>query len=202
LNFTATAFRINRQNVIVQELDPATGLLVNRPEGNQLVQGFELDLNWRINSDLYVGGSYGYVDSKITEFGVRTMSIGRSAARVSPQNGGAYLKYEPSQGRLKGFSVNVGVVYQDATPTDAPDAGDTYSATGVFLRSTDQWAMTVPAFTVLNFGVRYSFNSEGRLPLKHTIGVNVNNVTDEFYLQPNRQAADGINSFVSYSVRY
>ena len=110
LNFTATAFRINRQNVIVQELDPATGLLVNRPEGNQLVQGFELDLNWRINSDLYVGGSYGYVDSKITEFGVRTMSIGRSAARVSPQNGGAYLKYEPSQGRLKG-SPSMSVSY-------------------------------------------------------------------------------------------
>ena len=62
--------------------------------------------------------------------------------------------------------------------------------------------MTVPAFTVLNFGVRYSFNTVGRSPLKHTIGLNVNNVTDEFYIQPNRQAADGINSFVSYSVRF
>jgi outer membrane receptor protein involved in Fe transport len=202
LNFTATAFRINRQNVVVQELDLNTGVLVNRPEGDQLVQGFELDLNWRINSDLYLGGSYGYVDSKITAFGVRTMSIGRSAARVSPQNGGAYLKYEPSQGPLKGFSANVGVVYQDETPTDAPDSGDTYSAAGVFLRSTDQWSMTVPAFTVVNFAVRYSFNTTGRIPLKHTIGVNVNNVTDEFYLQPNRQAADRVSAFVSYSLRY
>jgi len=130
------------------------------------------------------------------------MSIGRSAARVSPQNGGAYLKYAPSQGPLKGFSANVGVVYQDETPTDAPDAGDTYSATGVFLRSTDQWSMRVPAFMVVNFAVRYSFNTTSRLPLKHTIGLNVNNATDEFYLQPNRQAADRVSTFVSYSVRY
>jgi iron complex outermembrane receptor protein len=202
LNFTATAFRINRQNVVVQELDLNTGLLVNRPEGNQLVQGFELDLNWRMTDELSFGGSYGYVDSKITEFGVRTMSIGRSAARVSPQNGGVYLKYEPRQGALRGFSTNIGVVYQAETPTEGPDSGDTYSAAGVFLRSTDQWSMTVPAFTVVNVAMRYTFAPSGQSSFKHTLGLNVNNVADKFYLQPNRQVADRRSIFVSYKIAY
>lgn len=202
LNFTATAFRINRQNVVVQELDLTTGTLVNRPEGDQLVQGFELDLNWRVNDEITLGGSYGYVDSKITDFGTRTMSIGRSAARVSPQNGGAYLKYAASHGPLKGFSANLGVVYQDETPTDAPDSGDTYSTTGVFLRTTNQWSMTVPAFTIVNLAVRYSFRPDDQSGVRHTVGINFNNLTDKFYLQPNRQVADRRSVFFNYTLSH
>ena len=59
LNFTASIFAIDRQNVVVQELDLVTGVLINRPEGNQEVQGFELDLNWLVSDDLTIGGSFG-----------------------------------------------------------------------------------------------------------------------------------------------
>lgn len=202
LNLTVTGFHIRRQNVVVQELDLTTGVLVNRPEGDQLVEGFEIDANWKINNDVYVGGSFGYVDSAITNFGIKTQSIGRSAARVSPQNGGAYVKFAPNHGALAGFSANLGVVYQAKTPTDAPDAGDTYSATGVFLRSTNQWAMSVPAFTTLNLAMRYSFTPSSRFRLRHTVGVIVNNLTDKFYLQPNRQVADRRSVFFNYTLNY
>lgn len=201
LNFTLNAFRIRRQNVIVQELDPTTGVLVNRPEGDHLVQGFEVELNWRVNDDLTIGGSYGYLDSKITDFGTRTMSVGRSPARISPANGGAYVKYEFSRGALKGLSANFGVTYLDATPVSAPDAGDTYSSTGVFLRSTNEWQQKVPAVTVANLGVRYRFKPAASR-LSHTVGVNVNNLFDKFYLHPSRQVGDRRSIFINYTVNY
>jgi outer membrane receptor protein involved in Fe transport len=201
LNFTLNGFRIRRQNVVVQELDTATGVLVNRPEGNHLVQGFEIELNWRVTDDFTVGGSYGYLDSKITDFGTRTESIGRSPARISPGNGGAYVKYEFSRGALKGLSANLGVTYLASTPVSAPDAGDTYSSTGVFLRSTNEWAQKVPSVTVANIGVRYRFKPNGS-KLTHTVGVNVNNLLDKFYLQPNRQVGDRRSIFGNYTLNF
>ena len=201
LNFTLNGFRIERQNVVVQELDLVTGVLVNRPEGDHLVQGFEIDVSWRVTDDLTVGGSYGYLDSKITDFGTRTMSIGRSPARISPDNGGLYAKYEFSNGPLKGLSANFGMTYLGETPVSGPDSGDTYSAAGVFLRSTNEWMQTVPAATVANLGIRYRFKPSGG-KLTHSVGLNANNLFDKFYLQPNRQVADRRSVFFNYTVSY
>ncbi|WP_438480505.1 TonB-dependent siderophore receptor [Oleiharenicola lentus] len=204
INFTLGGFRINRQNVITQELNLTTGLLESRPEGAQLVQGAEVDVTYNASANLSFTLSYGYVDSQITDFGTQTQSVGRSAARVSPQNGGFTAKYTFRNGALKGLSANLGIVYQDETPTEAPNAGDTYSTTagtaGTFLRSTDQWMVKVPAFTTVNIGVRYALQNTGRF--KHGIGVNVNNLFDENYLNPNRLQADRRSIFGNYTLQF
>jgi iron complex outermembrane receptor protein len=201
LNFTLNGFRIERQNVVVQEFDFVTSSLVNRPEGDQLVQGLEIDVSWRVNNDFTVGGSYGYLDSKITDFGTKTMSVGRAPARISPANGGFYTRYEFSHGPLKGLSANVGVTYLAETTVSGPDAGDTYSTTGVFLRSTNEWNQRVPAATVANLGIRYRFKPSGA-KLTHSVGLNANNLFDKFYLQPNRQVADRRSVFFNYTISY
>jgi len=142
------------------------------------------------------------VDSKITDFGTRTQSVGRSAARVSPQNGGIYAKYSPRTGVFKGWSGNIGVTYQAATPVSNPDAGDTYSATGVFLRTTREWDQRVPSLTLVNLGVRYTFQSQTKSRFRHTLGGNVSNLFDRFYLSPNRQVGDGRTITATYTLSH
>lgn len=202
INFTLGGFEINRQNVITQELNLDTGLTESRPDGAHNVQGFEFDFTWNVSTHLSLTASYGYVDSQITDYGVRVNSVGRPVARISPQNGGITAKYVFTSGALKGLSANLGIVYQDETPTDAPDAGDTYSTAGVFQRSTDQWAQKVPGFTTVNLGVRYTFQPGENSRLKHTVGVNVNNLADKEYLQPNRQLADRRSFFGNYTLQF
>ena len=62
-------------------------------------------------------------------------------------------------GGLKGFSANVGVTHVGPTPTEAPNAGDTYttSRTGerVLSRTTYQWRLRVPGYTLWNLSFRF-----------------------------------------------
>src|SRR5204863_5274381 len=88
------------------------------------------------------------------------LSIGRRVNNVSPENGSVSVRYTPREGRLRGFSTNLGVTYVARTPTEAPNAGDTYTTTAsgarVLSRTTRQWALSVPAFSLWNAAIRYT----------------------------------------------
>lgn len=180
LNFTLGGFYIVKKNVTVSDIDPVTGLVVNIPEGTQLVRGVELDSNWRITDAATLGLSYGHVNSMVTNLGYQKMAIGRSPANVTPTQAGAYAKYNFT-GALKGFSANVGVVYRSSTPTQAPNAGDSYK-NGVFTSSTNEWAVRAPAWAVWNGAIRYAFRTTAGAKLSHSISLNVNNLFDRHYL--------------------
>jgi outer membrane receptor protein involved in Fe transport len=197
LNFTVAGYYIIRENVVVNVINDLTGVTESRPEGDHLVRGAEFDFNWQVNNDVTFGGSYGHVYSKITDFGLRTRSVGRSPARITPNNFGVYLKYAPGSGSLKGLSANLGVTYLDETPTEAPDAGDTYTG-AAFTRSNDQWAVKVPSATVWNLGVRYTLPRSGRLG--HQFGVNVNNLFDLDYLTPGKGQGDRRAVYFTYAL--
>jgi iron complex outermembrane receptor protein len=208
LNFTVSGFYAIRENVSVtdveeQPIGSGNYVTFQRRDGNQLVRGYEIDLNWRATDSLQVGGSWGHVYSIYTDFGSAfPLSVGRRVNGIAPQNGSAYIKYAPGEGKLRGFSVNLGVTHVASTPTETPNAGDTYTTTAsgqrVLTRTTYQWRLRVPSYTLWNFGMRYRLPNTGRYD--HTLGVNVNNVFDADYLRANRQIGEERAVYVTYTL--
>lgn len=208
LNFTVSGFYATRNNVSVSntfESPIGSGLYVteSQRDGNQLVRGFELDLSYQLTDEISAMGSWGYVYSIYTDFGTANpLAVGRRVNGVSPQNGGLSLRYGPRRGALKGFSANIGWTYVAATPSETPNAGDTYTTTAagdrVLTRTTYQWRLRTPEFSVWNFGMRYTFKTTGGSD--HTLALNVNNLADKDYLRANRQKGEGRAVFFTYTL--
>jgi len=209
LTFTLSGFSAIRENVQVTDLEetpPGSGnyLTISRREGNQLVRGYEFDFNWRLTETLSAGGSWGHIYSIYTDYGSAfPLAVGRRVQGISPVNGGAYLKWAPAAGPFKGFSGNIGVSHVGPTPTEAPNAGDTYSTAAngqrVVTRTTNQWRLKVPGYTLWNIGVRY------RLPIRksaydHTFAINVNNALDQDYVRANRLLGEERSVFLTYTL--
>jgi outer membrane receptor protein involved in Fe transport len=208
LTFTASGFYAIRENVSVQDLEETplgsgNYVVVSRRDGNQLVRGYELDVNWRATDAVSINGSWGHVYSIYTDFGAANpLAIGRRVNGVSPQNGSLSMRYGPRAGRLKGFSANLGVTHVASTPTEAPNAGDTYvsNAAGqrMLQRTTYQWRLRVPSSTLWNAGVRYTFKNTSRFD--QTLALNVNNMFDVDYLKVNRQLGERRAVYLTYTL--
>ena len=207
LNYTISGFYATRENVSVSDnvetpLGSGNFVLVTRREGNQLVRGYEIDVTWRVNDTFSAGGSWGHVYSIYTDFGSAfPAAIGRRVNGISPQNGSVYVKYAPTSGAWKNFSANLGVSYVARTPTEAPNAGDTYATVNgqrVVTRSTNQWALGVPSFNIWNLGLHYRLPQMGGLD--HRVSVNVNNLFDREYLRVNRLIGEKRAIYLSYSI--
>jgi outer membrane receptor protein involved in Fe transport len=91
-----------------------------------------------------------------------------------------------------------------STPTENPNAGDTYTTTAtgqrVLSRTTYQWRLRVPSFTLWNAAVRYSFRTAARYD--HTVAVNVNNLFDRDYLRVNRQLGEQRAVYLTYTLGF
>ncbi len=208
LNYTLGGYYINRYAVRVTnsvETPPGSGNFVNivQPDGDQWDRGVEADVTWNVNKNVATGLSYGHVYAIYTDFGsAYPRAIGRKVQNITPDNGGAYIKYSGTEGWLKGFSVNLGVTYMSETPTEAPNAGDPAAgANGVQApTSTNQWKLTVPSFTLWNLGVTYRWHQGSHFD--HTLRLNVNNVFDLDYLKVNKNIGDGRGIYVSYTLGF
>ena len=101
------------------------------------------------------------------------------------------------------LDANVGWTYVATTPTEGPNAGDTYTtgANGarVLSRTTYQWRLRVPAFGIWHVGARYALKS-GRFD--QTFAVNVNNAADKVYLKVSRQIGEPRAVFFSYTLGF
>lgn len=194
LNYTVSGFYITRQNVQVADFDPLSGLTTNRRDGDQLVRGYEADLNWQATAELSLLVSYGNVNSLYTDFGdANPQAIGRKVQYVAPYNGSVSAKYTPSRGWFKGFSANVGVTFVGETPTETPIAGDTLttvSGARVVTYATGQWKLTAPAYNLWSLGARYSLR--GKSSFSHTFALNVNNALDREYFRAGTSGATRI----------
>ena len=208
LNYTLGGYYIERFNVSVTdsvETPAGSGNFVNvtRRDGDQWDRGFEADVTWAINRNFATGLSYGKVDAIYTDFGTAyPRSVGRAVQNISPSNGSAYVKFTGTEGKLKGFSANLGVTYVERTPTEAPNAGDPAAgANGVqAATSTNQWQLTVPSFTLWNLGLSYNWQQSSKI--EHTLRLNVNNVFDLDYLKVNKNIGDGRGVYLSYTLGF
>ncbi len=209
LNYTVSGYYAIRNNVSVTEIEETplgSGNFVQiaRRDGDQLVRGYEIDINWRVTDEVSVGGSWGHIYSIYTDFGSAfPLAVGRRVNGISPQNGSAYVKWAASSGSsFKGFSANLGVTYVASTPTEAPNAGDTYATlangTRVVTRSTNQWRLRVPSFNLWSIGLRYKLPT--RSALDHTVALNINNLFDREYLRANRLIGEPRAIFLTYTV--
>ena len=207
LNYTVSGFYANRHNVSVTDVEETplgsgNFVSISRRDGDQLVRGYEIDVTWRINDTFYTGGSWGHVYSIYTDFGTASpAAIGRRVNGISPQNGSVYLKYAPPSGALKNFSANVSVAYVAATPTELPNAGDTYGVVNgqrVVTRTTYQWRLRTPSFNLWSLGLRYKLPSGGGID--HNIALNVNNLFDREYLRVNRLIGEKRAILLTYSI--
>jgi iron complex outermembrane receptor protein len=207
ITYTVSGFYIIRENVSVADIDELTGLSVQRRDGNQLVRGFEVDATWNLSDQLSLLGSYGDVHSIYTDFGTfNPQAIGRKVQYVAPYNGSLSLKFTPKGGLLRGFSANIGVTFVGETPTEDPIAGDTHltPTSTVISRSTEQWKLTAPAYSIWSVGLRYRLPSKSNL--SHTVALNINNVADEQYFKPGSGGANRIltgdarSFFVTYTL--
>ncbi len=206
LSYTVSGFYAIRNNVSVTEIEETplgsgNFVQISRRDGDQLVRGYEIDVNWRITDEWSAGGSWGHVYSIYTDFGSAfPAAIGRRVNGISPQNGSLYVKYAPTA--WKNFSTNLGVTHVARTPTEAPNAGDTYTTlangTRVVTRSTNQWRLSVPSFTVWSFGARYRLPSKGNYD--HSLALNINNLFDLEYLRVNRLIGEKRAIFLSYTL--
>lgn len=209
LNYTIGAYDIRRFNVRVTDfiespVGSGTFVTVTQPDGDQKDTGWEADVTYSISSSWSTGASWGHVKAIYTDFGAaRPEAIGRKVQNISPNNGGAWLKYSGREGAWKGFSANLGVTHVGETPTEAPDAGDTVSVAGgvpTVTRSTNQWKLTVPAFTLWNAGVSYRWKQGPHAD--HTLRFNVNNVFDKDYLKVNKTIGDPRGIYFSYTLSF
>ncbi|MEO7600258.1 MAG: TonB-dependent receptor [Opitutus sp.] len=196
LSYTISGYYAKRHNVTVTDyeetpLGSGSFVQVQRRDGDQLVRGYEADLNWRVTDEFSLLFSYGNVNSRYTNFGSAFPdAIGRRVAFIAPYNGSLSAKWAPVAGRLKGFSVNAGITFVGATPTELPTAGDTYATTGprIITASTGQKNLRAPAYSLVSVGARYTLQNSGAVT--HTFAVNVNNLLDEDYLRVGASAAN------------
>ena len=209
LTFTLSGFYAIRENVQVtdlQETPPGSGnyLEVSRREGNQLVRGYEFEFNFRLTEALSAGGSWGHVYSVYTDYGAAfPLAVGRRVQGIAPVNGGAYLKWAPTTRSLRGFSANIGVTHVGPTPSEAPNAGDVYTTTRtgerILSRTTYQWRLKTPGYTLWNLGVRYRFQP-AKSAYDHSVALNVNNALDQEYKRANRLMGEERSVFLTYTV--
>ena len=214
VNYTLSGYYIERSNVSVTDLvetPPGSGVFLDttRSDGNQLVRGFEADVNWAITPELGLLASYSRINSIYTNYGSSfPAAVGRPVQFIAPYNGSINLKYTASRGGLKGFSANIGWTFVGATPTEAPNAGDVYAVRGgvkVVTSSTGQWALKAPAYDLLNLGVRYAL--PGNSGYTHTFAVNVNNAFDQLYLRAGSSTATRLRGehravYFTYSIAH
>lgn len=209
LNYTIGFYDIQRFGVRVTdsvETPVGSGNFVNvvRSDGDQQVDGWEADVNWSISRTWSTGVSFAHVNASYRNFGTRNpQAIGRHVQNISPENGGAWIKYSGREGRLKNFSANLGVTYIAETPTESPTAGDTVTiVNGVptVTRSTYQWKLTVPSVTLWNLGFSYKWKQNTHAT--HSFRLNVNNVFDADYLKVGKSLGDPRGIYASYTLTF
>ncbi|MEY9180003.1 iron complex outermembrane receptor protein [Bradyrhizobium sp. USDA 326] len=119
LSGTLAVYDIEKQNVLVSQLNTATGLNVYTAAGKARSRGVELDVTGRLSDNWSMIGSYGYTDARVTE---DPIYAGKQLQNVAMNTASLYLVYDfgtalPGQLRLGGGARYVGDRPGDALNT-------------------------------------------------------------------------------------
>lgn len=134
-------------------------------------RGFELGLNTRITDSWLVYGGYSYTDSRVDERDNGSAPKKLARAWWQPYNAFTiFNRFTFNQGLLKGFSINLGALYNDERPIR-----DTLN------RGVDgKWRM--PAYLKLDLILGYTFRTESRARYDITLKIrNLTNNTEILY---------------------
>ena len=116
LSGTMALYDIDKKNVLVTQLNSATGLTEFRTAGKVRSRGVEIDVTGRLTDSWSMIGSYGYTDARVTE---DPILIGKALQNVALNTASLYLVYDfgtALPGRLR---VGAGAHYVGDRPGDA-----------------------------------------------------------------------------------
>lgn len=116
LSGTLALYDIDKKNVLVSQLNSATGVTEFRTAGKVRSRGVELDVTGKLTDSWSMIGSYGYTDARVTEDPVLT---GKALQNVALNTASLYLVYDfgtALPGRLR---VGAGAHYVGDRPGDA-----------------------------------------------------------------------------------
>lgn len=101
---TASYFDNEETNYLVTLRDDNQGTVTGRPDSNyqapvgtRTSKGFDIDVNFKLGTNLEAIVSYGFVETKLAD--------GRKAEAIPNETAGALLNYRWHTGSLKGFSA-------------------------------------------------------------------------------------------------
>ncbi|WP_176535170.1 TonB-dependent siderophore receptor [Bradyrhizobium quebecense] len=114
---TLALYDIDKKNVLVSQLNPATSIVEYRTAGKVRSRGVEFDVTGQLTDNWSMIGSYGYTDARVTEDPVL---IGKALQNVALNTASLYLVYDfgttlPGRLRLGGGARYVGDRPGDAT---------------------------------------------------------------------------------------
>ena len=114
---TLALYDIDKKNVLVSQLNPATSIVEYRTAGKVRSRGVELDVTGRLTDNWSMIGSYGYTDARVTE---DPTLAGKALQNVALNTASLYLVYDfgttlPGRLRLGGGARYVGDRPGDAT---------------------------------------------------------------------------------------
>jgi iron complex outermembrane receptor protein len=116
LSGTVALYDIDKKNVLVSQLNTATGLTEFRTAGKVRSRGVEIDVTGKLTDSWSMIGSYGYTDARVTEDPVLT---GKALQNVALNTASLYLVYDfgtALPGRLR---IGAGAHYVGDRPGDA-----------------------------------------------------------------------------------
>jgi len=116
LSGTVALYDIDKKNVLVSQLNTATGLTEFRTAGTVRSRGVEIDVTGKLTDSWSMIGSYGYTDARVTEDPILT---GKALQNVALNTASLYLVYDfgtALPGRLR---VGAGAHYVGDRPGDA-----------------------------------------------------------------------------------
>jgi outer membrane receptor protein involved in Fe transport len=111
LNVSLDRFFIDEFNLVQNETDPITGVKDTILSGEQQAKGYEAEIQYQITSKLQVMGDWGYTPTTVLKSNTLTFLNGLPARRVPRNNAGLALRYQFTNGMLKGLFVIADVKY-------------------------------------------------------------------------------------------
>ncbi len=111
LNFTVDYFLINEYNLAQSETDPVTGIKDTFLAGQEQSKGYEVDANYQITNNLFLQAAWGYTQAKYINAAPLTFLNDLPIRRVPRDNIGVALRYQFTEGRMKGVFAVAGFNY-------------------------------------------------------------------------------------------
>jgi len=192
LLYTASVFRINKEDVAISNPAYNSAALPGTPQfilgGKEEAEGYELDLRWNVNKSLFFQAGGSYIDAIVTD----PVSARDRIAKAPHYASYAATRYVFRNGPLDGWRVGAAMSYN----SDYLYNRGTVNTNGVQTR----FRQIHPAVTLYSAFIGYNWRM-GR-KWRHNVQVNVQNLTDEYYLQDTFRLARGRETRFSYTISY
>jgi iron complex outermembrane receptor protein len=188
LVFTLGGFHIDREGVKTTLRDPITGLNETVAAGRQNTRGLEFEGSWRLNPQLIIMASYGFVNARILYNGNAVTDVGRRPAGVPLDQGSVAWKYSPDRGPLRGLAWNAGLTYSGlAYPNSTAALTD------------GRRNVSAPGYALVNTGLSFSWNAASSRT-RHTVRFSAKNLLDREYVDQRGNLGVGRGVYVAYTL--